>query len=704
MSAEDKSTAEPDRAVRDGRADDTDEPAIPESPEREAEKPEPSVKKAETPESALEEPAEEEPEAQEGEERESEAPESSVQESGEQESEAPESSAQEAEAAEGALEEPAEQGAERQESAADGEDSGYYALKYPVPYAGVSAPPRAPLPAAPVWLPLAVLGVGVLALFLATFDRPGIGLVITGVVAGLTAFTALMVRPAIPESPEDENDEDGETPAGEAAEGSGEELGRNSEEEAEAEVEAARELEGPDRYRHAWSAVYGILAVVLLATAALRDAGWVLTWTLIGAFFLASLAFAVHNPAARRNTVGVAAGSVALLRNALAVPVFLGRPLARLKASNRMFVPALVTSGVTVGLLVVFGALFAFADPIFAAHVENLFSAPQLDLGGLHMIPALLAVLFTGAAVLAARRRTDPNASLPFLSPDPLPAFQAEKGTESAEDSPAWPVWVWTVPLGALAVLFTAFLAVQATAMFGGDEYVQRVAGVIYAEYARQGFFQLVAVSLLVLGVVALVVRLVPDQPSGTRVLRNSMLGALCFLTLVILASAMMRLQLYIDVFGLTRMRVAAEAWIVWSALLFGLILAAGVLNALGRRTRWLPRATVALGAVALAVFAYSNPDLRIAESHHDLDLEKVDTWYLQGLSADAVPGLIDLEGEDRTCALERIGTRLWESDELGARNLSRERARSLLAEHDLFGSVSADGVDRSHCVTPYRY
>lgn len=263
---------------------------------------------------------------------------------------------------------------------------------------------------------------------------------------------------------------------------------------------------------------------------------------------------------------------------------------------------------------------------------------------------------------------------------------------------------MWAVPLGALAVLFTSFLTVQVAAVFGGDEYVQRVAGITYAEYARQGFFQLVAVSLLVLGVVALVLRLVPDQPSGTRVLRNSMLGVLCFLTLIILASAMMRLQLYIDVFGLTRMRVAAEAWIAWSALLFGLILVAGVLNALGRRTRWLPRATVALGAVALAVFAYSNPDLRIAESHHDLDLEAVDTWYLRGLSADAVPGLIDLEGEDRTCALDRIGERLWTSDAFGARNLSRERARSLLAEHDLFGSVSFDGVDRPHCVTPYRY
>ena len=294
-----------------------------------------------------------------------------------------------------------------------------------------------------VWLPLAVLGVGLVALFLATFDRPGIGLVVTGVVAGLTAFTALLVRPAIPEGAE-------------APEGSGaEETPKGSEGAGSDAPEEPAASRTPDRYRHAWSAVYGVLAAVLLATAALRDAGWVLAWTLTGAFFLASLAFAVHNPAARGNTAGVAAGSLALLRNAPAALVFLGRPLARLKASNRMFVPALVTAGMTAGLLVVFGALFAFADPVFAAHLESLFSAPEMNLGGLNPIAAVLTVLFTGAAVLAARHRRNPSRSLPRMFVEALPdgsepstpprdPAQGQEEREAREKEPAqpWPVWV----------------------------------------------------------------------------------------------------------------------------------------------------------------------------------------------------------------------------------------------------------------------
>ena len=110
------------------------------------------------------------------------------------------------------------------------------------------------------------------------------------------------------------------------------------------------------------------------------------------------------------------------------------------------------------------------------------------------------------------------------------------------------PVWVWTVPLGALALLFGAFLGVQTVAMFGGDEYVQRVAGVTYAEYARQGFFQLVMVSLLVLCVIAAAVRILPSR--ATRILRNALLGALCVLTLVILASAMLQSHAQVKAFA----------------------------------------------------------------------------------------------------------------------------------------------------------
>ncbi|NYJ33836.1 DUF4153 domain-containing protein [Nocardiopsis aegyptia] len=696
-------------------------------------------------------------------------------------------------------------------------------------------PQRVPLPQAPVWLPIALVGVGVVAAFLATLNRPGLGLVITGVVAGLTALAALMVRPAIPESgvppeeakedvtpspdaprgravaeagtnprvhatvtpepavdagpgtpdvpeeavgtpdaageegPDESGDEkpdedartgdaaasedyagpdaeDGAHEAPPTAEGgaSGGETDGTETRDADSPVpeadtdpkdtEAPQGYPGhpgyaaapwprpgyadrshpgypghaypwhhgnahvhqayaahghrppyepppaapprPDRYAYTWSAVFGVLAAVLLATAALRDAGWVLVWTLTGSFLLASMAFATRNPAARRNAVGVATGALALLRNLPATPRFLLSPLNTKRAAG-LVLPLIVTSMVTLGLLLVFGLLFALADPVFSAYIGRMFTSVGTGSGLLRLFGMLVTMLLTGAAVLTARR---------YHRPRPRPAAPAA--------DPLWPVWVWTVPLAALVALFVAFVGVQAAVMFGGDDYVQRVSGVIYAEYARQGFFQLVVVSALVLGVIAVAVRLLPSRIASTRTLRNALLGLLCVLTLVILASAMMRLQLYIDTFGLTRLRVSAEAWILWSAGVFGLVIVAGLCNTLGRSAAWLPRVTVAFGAVALAVFAYGNPDLRIAESHHDLDLAAVDTWYLRDLSADAVPGLMGLPEHERDCALVGLRDRLDDPDGRGvaAWNLSRVQGRQQLAELGLFNDVS--GLD----------
>ncbi|WP_019606659.1 DUF4153 domain-containing protein [Nocardiopsis sp. CNS-639] len=435
-----------------------------------------------------------------------------------------------------------------------------------------------------------------------------------------------------------------------------------------------------------------MLAAALLFTAVFRDAGWVLLWTLTASFLFASMAFAARNPASRQGAVGVVTGSLALLRNLPSTPRFLAAPLQSSR-SRRLVGPVLVTTVATVGLLLVFGVLFAFADPVFGSYLGRMFTDlfREGDLNPFGDLFAMVtAMLLTGSAVLAARRRHAPRHA-PHTTPvDSLPV------NPSRERTPL-PVWVWTIPLGALVLLFTAFLAVQAVAMFGGDEYVQRVAGVTYAEYARQGFFQLVVVSLLVLCVIAVVVRILPS--STTRVLRNVLLGLLCTLTLVILASAMLRLQLYIDTYGLTRMRASAEAWIVWSAGVFGLLLVAGALDTLGRSAAWLPRVTAALAGTALAVFAYGNPDLRIAESHQDLDLSTVDTWYLRDLSADAIPGLLELEGNERDCALVGFQDLVEEADDAGfaSWNLSRHRGLQQLDELGLFEIGGQAGMSCSY-------
>jgi hypothetical protein len=146
------------------------------------------------------------------------------------------------------------------------------------------------------------------------------------------------------------------------------------------------------------------------------------------------------------------------------------------------------------------------------------------------------------------------------------------------------------------------------------------------------------------------------------------LLGLLCALTLVVLASALKRLELYEEAFGFTRLRLLAHAAILWLGALFVLIVAAGAL----KRTRSLPRATVAMSAAAALAFALANPDARIAE--HNLErFERtgaIDRAYLRHLSADAAPALIRAgEAHEPTP----------EPDGILSANLGRARARAAI-------------------------
>ena len=125
------------------------------------------------------------------------------------------------------------------------------------------------------------------------------------------------------------------------------------------------------------------------------------------------------------------------------------------------------------------------------------------------------------------------------------------------------------IALGALVALFAAFVALQFATLFGGKRHVLDTAGLTYAEYARSGFAQLLAVAALTFAVIAAARRWAPTA-SGC-----CLLAALCLLTLVVLASALKRLGLYEETYGFTRLRFAAHAALLYLGALFCLVLVA---------------------------------------------------------------------------------------------------------------------------------
>lgn len=348
---------------------------------------------------------------------------------------------------------------------------------------------------------------------------------------------------------------------------------------------------------------WALLAAALALVPAVRAAEWVQLMALAGAFAYAALA--AGGFASVREAFAVAGRALAGL---LPGPGLVLRPLlARVDGRWRAAAPAARGVGLATLLLLPFGTLFATADAAFAHWLETAGQAiPDLGdtLPGRALI-ALAVLAVAGALARVAASRVPPVPGRPLVG-----------RTE------------WAIALGALNLLFAAFVVLQLTVLFRGHEYVQQTAGLTYAQYTHRGFWQLMVVAALTLVVIGATRRwTVPDR------LQRLLLGGLCVLTLVVLASAFRRLDLYVEAYGMTRLRVLVEWTILTLGGLFALLLAL-------HRVRRLPQALAGYAGLALLAFALSNPEGRIAA--------RTDAEVRRTLSEDAGlcgPGELDVIG-----------------------------------------------------------
>ncbi|MFD8968550.1 DUF4153 domain-containing protein [Streptomyces sp. NPDC059568] len=418
-----------------------------------------------------------------------------------------------------------------------------------------------------------------------------------------------------------------------------------------------------------WTLVWAFGGVALLAVPALNDAGLPTFLAIVSAPALGSLA--LHGS---RTWPGVVFGPFGLLGSIGNGGVWALRGLReRTGGSRKQLMPLIRGLVVAVVLLFVFGALFAGADAAFADLLGGL--TPDVSAADGPWRFLLFAVGLLGA--LAAAH----TAAAPLR----WDRITVRPGRARGRME-------WAFPLIVLNLLFAVFIAVQLAVLFGGYRKVFEKTGLTRSEYARQGFWQLLWVTLLVLLVIGLARRWAPRDGARDSVLVRAVLGVLCVLTLVVTASALRRMDLYVEAYGLTRLRVSVAAMELWLALVIVLILVAGAVGG-----RWLPRAVAASAAAAVLTFGLLSPDALVAESNVDRyeRVHKLDVEYFQELSSDAVPALDRLPEPLRSCALAGIAENLAQSDgePWYATNRSERRARDILAKREVTDSPECRGT-----------
>jgi hypothetical protein len=314
-------------------------------------------------------------------------------------------------------------------------------------------------------------------------------------------------------------------------------------------------------------------------------------------------------------------------------------------------------------LLLVFGGLFASADAVFASAITGMFDVDFAAVASHTLLIAFWTALAAG-----------------YLRRILLPAAPAPAAGEPS--SPTLGIVPVATLLGLLDLLFLVFVVVQLRYFFGGADLVQRTTGLTYAEYARRGFFELVAASALVLPIL---LGADWDLRGATREQRRTfrhLAGLLLALLAVVMASALERMRLYVGAFGLSEIRLYATAFMLYLALVFAWF----AWTTLRERSERFALGAVGQGFAVLAALHLVNPDACIVRTNltRPATERPFDGRYAASLSADAVPPLLDalprLDARARCGAADGLLAR-WrdlETDDWRNWNLSRAHARRL--------------------------
>jgi hypothetical protein len=380
---------------------------------------------------------------------------------------------------------------------------------------------------------------------------------------------------------------------------------------------------------------------------AFRSSPWLLPFDLLAAGGLLALGASLARGGSLLDLplTGLAARIVHAGLHGLAAPAFARQGLGRLltrrgggggAGSAPVWGAAARGIALALPLVVVLGALLASADALFAHLLDWV---PDVDEVYEHaVLVGFGAWGMAGLLRLAAAKALDPVPQrFPLLGP-----------VEA------------TVVLGSVVALFAAFAASQVVGLTGGGRQVVETAGLTFAEYARSGFFQLVAVAAITFAVLLAVdVLTTPDSATRRRLL---LLSQACIaLTLVIVATALHRLDLYENAYGLTMLRFFAAAFVVWVGICLVLL---GGWFAGHRRRAWFPGVAIGAGLAGLLVLNLVNPEAIVVRRNMALAERsgRFDTGYLFELSDDAIPELVRslprLEAATRAEVLNHVCSR----------------------------------------------
>lgn len=286
---------------------------------------------------------------------------------------------------------------------------------------------------------------------------------------------------------------------------------------------------------------------------------------------------------------------------------------------NYKYVYLLLGIAIAVPLFVVVFLLLFSADAVFRNITGNFIEG--LNLGNMFLLVLTIVFVFMASYCVMS-----------FMSRKNLPEEVCD--TKRCEPLIAIPI------AGIMTMLYLVFSVIQIVYLFMGNMNLPN--GYTYAEYAREGFFQLLAVSILNLIMVLV----------GLGFFRDSrrlkcILAVMSFCTIIMIASSAMRMIIYIQYYYLTFLRIM----VLWCLAVL-LLIFMGVIVSIFRQSFPLFRYSMVVVTVLYMCLAFSHPDYIIAKVNL-AGTEADDSTFFKGeayndfyviseLCADAAPAVAE--------------------------------------------------------------
>jgi len=285
---------------------------------------------------------------------------------------------------------------------------------------------------------------------------------------------------------------------------------------------------------------------------------------------------------------------------------------AREKGKNNKIQYVFMGLLISIPFVIIILLLLSSADTVFANSLEFLFKnivIPQNLIG---------ITIMTILAFLSS------YCFLTYLSKEKI---EGKKGKRK-EGEPIIAITFTTL----IALIYIIFSGIQVFYLFLGN--IPR--DYSYAQYAREGFFQLVAVCILNLVLVLFCIYYFRDHK-----LLKIILTVISLCTYIMIASSAFRMILYISQYQLTFLRI----FVLWSLMAIFMIMT-GIIAFILKPEFPLLKYTIVTITALYIVFSFSHPDYLIAKYNYGQNSfsneSQLDSDYLYELCGDAAPAILD--------------------------------------------------------------